>query len=140
MGTATAAGEGDAERRARMLAEARYDAAHLPEGVLAALAALGPRPGEVVLDAGCGPGPHLGLLVDAVAPGGRVVGVDLEADRLAVAAQLWPEHVPTGALRLEQGDLRRLRFGPEFDLVWLSLVLHHVPAPGVALGVRARGV
>ena len=132
--------EGGAERQARMLAEARYDAAHPAGSVLAALAALELRPGEAVLDAGCGPGPHLGLLITAVAPDGRVVGVDLAADRLTVAAQLWPEHVASGALRLEQGDLRRLPFGSEFDLVWMSFVLHHVPEPGAALGDLAKVV
>lgn len=129
-----------AARHARMLADARYDAAHPPGSAADALASLGLRPGQRVLDAGCGPGPHLGFLVAAVAPGGSVVGVDLEADRLAVAADLWPDHVAAGALRLEQGDVRRLAFGPEFDLVWMSLVLHHVPEPGAALRDLARVV
>jgi SAM-dependent methyltransferase len=123
----------DAARHARMLAGARYHAAHPTGSAAAALAALGLQPGQRVFDAGCGPGPHLGFLVEAVAPGGNVVGLDLEADRLAVAADLWPDHVASGALRLEQGDVRRPPFGPEFDLVWMSMVLHHVPEPGAAL-------
>ncbi|MGH2768643.1 MAG: methyltransferase domain-containing protein [Actinomycetota bacterium] len=37
------------------------------------------RPGEVVVDLGCGPGRDLLAAAGAVGPGGRVVGVDLIA-------------------------------------------------------------
>ena len=44
-----------------------------------ALAALAPRPGESVLDIGCGGGETALSLARAVAPDGTVVGVDLSA-------------------------------------------------------------
>src|SRR3954471_20518053 len=50
-----------------------------------ALAALAPRPGESVLDIGCGGGETALDLARAVAPGGTVVGVDLSAAVLAFA-------------------------------------------------------
>jgi SAM-dependent methyltransferase len=50
-----------------------------------ALAALAPRPGERVLDIGCGAGETALDLVRAVAPDGTVVGVDLSAAVLAYA-------------------------------------------------------
>src|SRR5947208_500568 len=42
-----------------------------------AMHALGPRPGQLILDLGCGPGDETGAIAARVAPGGEVVGVDL---------------------------------------------------------------
>lgn len=50
-----------------------------------ALAALAPQPGESVLDIGCGGGETTLDLARAVAPDGRVVGIDLSAAVLAFA-------------------------------------------------------
>jgi SAM-dependent methyltransferase len=50
-----------------------------------ALAALAPRPGESILDIGCGGGETALSLVQAVAPNGTVIGVDLSASVLAFA-------------------------------------------------------
>jgi SAM-dependent methyltransferase len=50
-----------------------------------ALAALAPRPGESILDIGCGGGETALDLARAVAPDGTVVGVDLSAAVLAFA-------------------------------------------------------
>lgn len=50
-----------------------------------ALDALAPRPGENVLDVGCGGGETALDLARAVAPGGTVVGIDLSAAVLAFA-------------------------------------------------------
>ena len=48
--------------------------------------ALGPAPGERILDVGCGPGLYVADLLDAVGPEGSVVGVDGSPASLAVAA------------------------------------------------------
>jgi ubiquinone/menaquinone biosynthesis C-methylase UbiE len=131
-------GTGDRER---VVAEARYDVAHPRPSVVSAIGALGLRPGQRVLDAGCGPGAQLGLLIEAVAPGGRVVGLDLEPGNVEAAAALWPEHVASGVLSLESGDVTRLPFAADaFDAAWTSLVLHHVDDPGAALRELARVV
>jgi SAM-dependent methyltransferase len=50
-----------------------------------ALTALAPRPGEHVLDIGCGGGETALELARAVAPGGTVLGIDLSAAVLAFA-------------------------------------------------------
>lgn len=47
------------------------------------LDALDPRPGHAVLDVGCGPGPDLGALADAVGPTGTVIGVDRDPAMVA---------------------------------------------------------
>jgi ubiquinone/menaquinone biosynthesis C-methylase UbiE len=48
--------------------------------------ALAARPGERILDVGCGPGFYAAELLDEVGAEGSVVGVDSSADMLAVAA------------------------------------------------------
>ena len=50
-------------------------------------AALGARAGDRVLDVGCGPGFYVTELLDVVGRDGLIVGVDLSADMLAVAAK-----------------------------------------------------
>ena len=47
---------------------------------------LAPRPGEQILDVGCGPGHLASELAEAVRPGGRVCGVDVSEQMLALAA------------------------------------------------------
>jgi len=48
-------------------------------------AALGARPGERILDVGCGPGFYVVELLEEVGPGGSVVGVDASPQMLALA-------------------------------------------------------
>ena len=50
-------------------------------------AALDVRPGDRILDVGCGPGFYVTELLEAVGREGSVVGVDTSADMLAVAAK-----------------------------------------------------
>lgn len=52
-----------------------------------AIAALGLRPGETVLDAGCGTGWCIPLLGEAVGPSGSIIGFDPSAEMLALAEQ-----------------------------------------------------
>ena len=106
-----------------------------------AIAALGLRPGMRVLDAGCGPGVHLGLFRNAVSPGGTVTGIDLDSDSVAVATDLWAAEAATGEIRVEAGDVTALPYAAgSFDLAWTSLVLHHVPDPEAALRELIRVV
>jgi SAM-dependent methyltransferase len=51
----------------------------------AALAAAAPKPGESVIDIGCGTGTTLLRLADAVGPRGSVLGVDISEQQLALA-------------------------------------------------------
>jgi SAM-dependent methyltransferase len=49
------------------------------------LAALAPRPGECILDLGCGAGATTAKIVKAVGPAGAATGIDISPDLLAVA-------------------------------------------------------
>jgi malonyl-CoA O-methyltransferase len=83
------------------------------------LAALDPRPGEWILDAGCGAGAHLRAVAGA---GGCAVGLDLSRGMLAVARRASP------ASFLVQADLDRdWPVRPErFDALISALVSEHL--------------
>ncbi|MCY4377277.1 MAG: class I SAM-dependent methyltransferase [Spirochaetaceae bacterium] len=91
---------------------------------------LDPRPGERVLDLGCGDGE---LTAHLAARGCRVLGVDRSADFVAAARER--------GLTALQADARHLA-GPElaagrFDAVFSNAVLHWIPeAAAVLAGVR----
>src|SRR5262245_25853956 len=101
---------------------ATYDATPNPLVALdrrVTLAALAPRAGERVLDAGCGTGVHLAALC---AVRSRAVGLDFSAGMLRVARQRTPR------AHLAQADLDRpfpLRWHA-FDAVLSALVSEHL--------------
>jgi arsenite methyltransferase len=68
-------------------------------------AALGARPGDRILDVGCGPGFYVTELLEAVGREGAVAGVDASADMLAVAAQRAEGH---GNVTFHQADATSL--------------------------------
>lgn len=118
-----------------------YEIAHPRQSVRAAVPELGLGPGQRLLDVGCGGGLHLGLFARAVAPGGQIVGLDLDADSLALAAEHWAGEIAAGTIALREGDHDAIpaRDG-EFDLAWSSAVLHHAERPATLLGEMARVV
>ncbi|MEO6827491.1 MAG: methyltransferase domain-containing protein [Microbacteriaceae bacterium] len=67
-------------------------------GRVAGVRLLRPRPGDVVLDLGCGTGLNFSLLADAVGPSGLVIGLDRSPGMLAVARR-----------RVAREDLRTVR-------------------------------
>ncbi len=109
---------------------APYEMGHPGQAVVAALDALGLQAGMRVLDAGCGAGVHLPLMADLVGPGGMVVGLDIDSERVALARELCQPLMTTCAIELRVGDLHETPVDAgSFDLVWSSAVLHHEPAP-----------
>jgi cyclopropane fatty-acyl-phospholipid synthase-like methyltransferase len=92
----------------------------------------GIRPGHRVLDAGCGVGDVSLLAASVVGPGGSVVGVDADAEALAVA-EARAAQAGLGHVRFVQADLRDVSFEQPFDAVVGRFVLMYLgdPAEGV---------
>lgn len=120
---------------------ARFERDHPRASVVAAIGSLALRPGQRVLDVGCGPGAHLGLFARQVAPAGEVVGLDISGERLVIATNLNQEAIAAGRVALREGDLHALPYDPgNFDVVWTSLVLHHEDDPPAVVSEFARVV
>ena len=119
--------------------------AHMPEGTSVILDARSLatahrrlaeilRPGMSVLDVGCGTGAITRGIADAVASGGRVVGVDVNQvliERARQAARQRP------GISFEVADLFDLPYRDEFDVVTAARVLQWLADPLGA--VRALG-
>jgi ubiquinone/menaquinone biosynthesis C-methylase UbiE len=87
--------------------------------------------GEQALDVGCGTG-TLALAIQArVGATGRVCGVDPGARQIARArAKAARRYGPTAPIEFQLGVIERLSFPDQsFDVVFSTLMLHHLPAP-----------
>ena len=100
----------------------RYDSAHSfvwerGKGVVELLA---PKPGEGILDLGCGTGHLTSQIAES---GAEVVGIDSSEDMVRVASENYPN------IRFEVADARSLPFEGKFDAVFSNAVLHWVRPP-----------
>ncbi|WP_411102587.1 methyltransferase domain-containing protein [Streptomyces sp. cmx-4-9] len=103
----------------------------------AAVAEFGLRPGDRVLDAGCGTGRALGALRRAVGPAGLVVGADVTPQMLAAAQRAG--RGAEGALLLTDVARLPLRDGA-LDAVFAAGLIAHLPDPSSDLRELARVV
>jgi len=96
------------------------------------------RPGQHLLDVGCGPGTITADLAEAVSPGGRVTAVDSSADILeSTRAELAARGI-AGAV-VETADVHELPYEDgSFDVVHAHQVLQHVADPVRALREMRR--
>jgi ubiquinone/menaquinone biosynthesis C-methylase UbiE len=92
--------------------------------VYASVVALsGARPGDAVLDVGCGGGYLARLLAAAVTPGGRVTGVDPASPAIRYASRKGP-----GTCSFTAGVAQDLDLPDRsFDVVTSTLAVHHIP-------------
>ncbi|MFI5544062.1 class I SAM-dependent methyltransferase [Streptomyces sp. NPDC051815] len=102
-----------------------------------AVAACGLRPGDRVLDAGCGTGRAMTALRAAVGPAGSVLGVDLTPQMLAAAQRAGRD--AEGALLLADVARLPLRDGA-LDAVFAAGLIAHLPQPEANLRELARVV
>ncbi|WP_432069279.1 class I SAM-dependent methyltransferase [Streptomyces sp. AA1529] len=103
----------------------------------AAVAEIGLRPGDAVLDAGCGTGRALPALRDAVGPRGTVLGADLTPEMLAEVVRAGRGN--TALLFLT--DVARLPLRRAcLDAVFGAGLISHLPGPQSGLRELARVV
>ncbi len=89
------------------------------------------KPGERILDLGCGTG-HLTEKIAAT--GAEVMGVDKSAEMIRQARESYP------GLRFEVMDAREIRFDGAFDAVFSNATLHWVTEPDKAVAGIARAL
>ncbi len=96
----------------------------------AALELAAPRPGERVLDVGCGYGTTSLLIAERVAPGGSVVGVDISAPMIDEARGRAPR-AGSAAVSFVVADAGSHRFDTPFDLLFsrFGVMFFEDPAP-----------
>ncbi|MCK2139773.1 SAM-dependent methyltransferase [Streptomyces sp. CZ24] len=103
----------------------------------AAVRALGLRPGDAVLDAGCGTGRALPALRAAVGAAGAVLGADLTEAMLAEAVRAGRREA--GALLLADAERLPLRTGT-LDAVFAAGMISHLADPVAGVREWARVV
>ncbi len=96
---------------------------------------LNPRPGEFILDLGCGPGR---LTERIAAAGAETLGLDSSPEMIREAIKLHP------GLRFEVGDGRDFNFNRRFDAVFSNAALHWIREPervvhSIAKSLRPEG-
>ncbi|MFF2041295.1 methyltransferase domain-containing protein [Kitasatospora sp. NPDC058170] len=96
------------------------------------------RPGQALLDVGCGPGTITADLAELVGPTGRVVAVDTSAEVLEQAAAYVAGRGLDNVV-FEVADVHALHHADgEFDVVHAHQVLQHVADPVAALREMRR--
>src|SRR5580765_7132418 len=76
--------------------------------IIAAIDALGLKPGAVAADLGFGGGVGLALLLERVGPGGRVHGIDFSPTMVNRATRRFRSDVASGRLHINHGSITEL--------------------------------
>jgi ubiquinone/menaquinone biosynthesis C-methylase UbiE len=90
------------------------------------------RDGLACLDAGCGGGDVTFELARRVAPHGQAVGVDIDAEKLAIARQEAREQGVTNVV-FQQSNIGETPGAAGFDIVYSRFLLTHLSSPDLAL-------
>jgi ubiquinone/menaquinone biosynthesis C-methylase UbiE len=94
------------------------------------------RPGDVVLDLGCGPGTDLPAFAEAAGSSGLVIGVDSDPDAVRQAQE---RTAGLHQVEVREGDIQALSIpAASVDRVHTDRVLQHVPDPAAALTEARR--
>lgn len=94
------------------------------------------RPGDVVVDLGCGPGADLSAFAAAAGSDGRVIGIDRDPVAVRLAAE---NTAGLPQVEVREGDIQALDIAAaSADKVHTDRVLQHVPDPRAALAGARR--
>jgi SAM-dependent methyltransferase len=122
---------GESARLQRQADELAPDSAALLDRV-------GLRPGQAVIDLGCGPRGILDLLADRVSPDGRVVGLDADPAHTAMAAE-FVSGSGLGQVEIMTADARHTGLpAGSFDLVHARTLLINLPDPAEVVAEMVR--
>ena len=99
------------------------------------------KPGNTVLDLGCGLGDDARALAEFVAPTGRVVGVDVEEKMIEAALARQAEEPTVPDVEFARADGEQLPFADDtFDAVRIDRMLQHADAPDRVLAEAYRAL
>ena len=119
-------------------ARLQRQADELRPGNSALLDRVGLRPGQSVIDLGCGPRGILDLLAERVSPGGRVVGIDADPALITMAAEFAAARGLDG-VEVMAADARHTGLpSGSFDLVHTRTLLVNVPEPARVVAEMTR--
>ena len=86
------------------------------------------KPGIAALEAGSGAGGFTELLAEAVGPVGTVAALDVTSDLLRTVQERMHNSPFKDRVSYHEGDIQHLPFEDrQFDLVWSSRTIHHLP-------------
>lgn len=132
----------DLKRKYRSFAPTYDDKARVPEWLRKlAVERLELQPGETVLDVGCGTGRSFEYLEPYIGPEGRIIGVDLSPEMLAVARRK-AEHYGWANVTLMEGNAERLEVSEPVDAVlsfFVPQMMHSTRSVRLALRALKPG-
>ncbi len=95
------------------------------------------KPGERVLELGCGTGHTLAALAPQVGAEGRVLGLDLSRKMLRCSRHRLRHHLPADNVTMLQADARRLPLrSASLDAVTMSFTLELMPTDDIPVVLR----
>ena len=103
------------------------------------IALANPQPGESILDVACGTGALTGVVAKSIGPNGRVVGLDLSPEMLAVARKITLDPSSAAPIEWREGAVNAIPFENEtFDIVFCNFGLMFFPDRVAALEEMRR--